>query len=504
MNDKLRVLIVEDNNDDLLLIIRALKSGGMEIDHHNVQTAAEYERALADSPWDVIISDYSLPGFSGLKALEIFRSRGLLAPFIIVSGTIGEETAVNVMRAGANDYVMKNNLQRLAPAIQREMGEIREKIQMQQELRRKEEQLKQSQKMESVGRLAGGVAHDFNNQLGVITLLCSMIENALPGDHVVQKYVQQILAISDKSADLVKRLLAFSTRHPVETKIVDLNELLQESEKLLAKLIGEDIHIQVFTGSTAFVRLNPSLFEQALMNLTLNARDAMPSGGKLIFEAYVASPNVVLRVRDTGLGMTPEIQSKIFEPFFTTKDVGKGTGLGLSMVYATVKQSQGEISVESAPGKGTTFTIVLPHAQQGLAARDASKKPEAAPTGTETILVVEDEAPLREVMVQLLSLHGYTVVTASDGVQALGKITDNPGVDLVLTDMNMPNMGGWELIERMKPLRPGIKVIFTSGYSDHTSKIGSHAGENVAFLPKPASKFQLLTTIRSVLDGISK
>jgi len=508
MTEKLKVLIVEDSGDDLLLVLRALKIGGLDTKHRQVQSQAEFEQALNEASWDVVISDFSLPSFSGLKALEIFQDRQLAIPFIIVSGTIGEETAVQVMRAGANDYVMKDNLQRLAPAVLRELAEFARRREMQAELRKKELQLEKAQKMESIGRLAGGVAHDFNNQLGVITLLCSMIEASLPADHVVQKYVQQILAISDKSADLVKRLLAFSTRHPVETKTVDLNVLLGESQKLLTKLIGDDIQIEVKTAEPALVNINPNLFEQVLMNLALNARDAMPQGGRITFESQVVASQVVLKVRDTGTGMSPEVQAKIFEPFFTTKGIGKGTGLGLSMAYATVKQSQGEITVESEAGKGTAFTILLPLAVSSASPQTVktSKSPAApvVPTGSETILVVEDEAPLQEVIVQLLTLHGYKVLTAGDGVQALKVINEDLArVDLVLTDMNMPNMGGWELVKKILLVQPEIKVIFTSGYSDQIENLGSVTMKNTDFLPKPASKIQLLNKVRAVLDGVS-
>ena len=646
MSTPLRVLIVEDSDDDALLLVRELSRSGYDPTWTRVHSAPALQSALGSAAWDVIISDFSMPGFTGIDALRLVRGRDQDTPFIFVSGTIGEDTAVSAMRAGAQDYVTKGNLKRLAPAIARELLDVaerkrsatvlreaqehagslaarlqhvlesvpdvlysvdagvtvcyymspacitalgyrpeefmanpglwgervheddrgvvrarRERVleQRRQERleyrirhrdgsvrwledeivpvtnevgvverldgiarditdrRKLEEQFRQAQKMEAVGRLAGGVAHDFNNLLTVITSYVDLIMDDLPPDDSRRQDLGEVAKAATTAAGLTRQLLAFSRQQVLEPRVLDLNGVVAAAGKLLKRLIGDDVALAtVLAPDLGRVRADPGQVEQVLMNLAVNARDAMPDGGQLTIETantrldatYTmehapvdSGPYVQLSVSDTGSGIDAETQRRMFEPFFTTKEVGKGTGLGLATVYGIVKQSGGFIWVYSEPGHGATFKIYLPSIDE---AREADERRGGAPPslkGTETVMLVEDADPLRAVSQRILERHGYTVIDAPNGRVALEKARANPGViDLLMTDAVMPGMSGRQLAEQLQELRPDLKVLFVSGYTDDAVIRHGILTPGMAFLQKPFSPEMLARKVREVLD----
>jgi signal transduction histidine kinase/DNA-binding response OmpR family regulator len=386
------------------------------------------------------------------------------------------------------------------------------------EERRAEElhrQLEQAQKMEAVGRLAGGIAHDFNNLLTVIlgraniALGVSSIPDAVRGE------VEEIQTAAERAAALTSQLLIFSRKQALKPRLVDLGEVVEGVGKILRRLIGEDIEVvTVLSPDLPAVRVDPGQMEQVILNLGVNARDAMPHGGRLTIETaevsldeeYVAvhagaasGPHVMLAVSDTGVGMDVETKARIFDPFFTTKDPGKGTGLGLSVVHGIVQQSGGSIWVYSEPGKGTTFKVYLPSVPQRAGPR-SDVKPVVVPRGDETILLVEDEAAVRRLAAAVLRESGYAVLEAGSGDEALGLLSKTPGpLHLLLTDFVMPRMTGRELAERAREGRPGLRVLFMSGYTD--TGFANHAeSEPFDFLQKPFTRPALAQKVREVLD----
>jgi PAS domain S-box-containing protein len=381
--------------------------------------------------------------------------------------------------------------------------------------RRMEEQLRQSQKMEAVGRLAGGIAHDFNNLLTVINGYGELLLRRIGEDSPVRKEVEQIRQAGERAALLTRQLLAFSRRQVLQPKVIDLNAVVSGMDAMLRRVIGEDVELRTIPGEgLGSVKADPGQIEQVILNLAVNGRDAMPGGGKLTVETgnafldeefsskhpYVAvGPHVLLAVSDTGVGMNEETQAHLFEPFFTTKEKGKGTGLGLSTVYGIVKQSQGYIHVYSEVGKGTTVKIYLPRADGEAEA--VSPAPSTEPKGRETVLVVEDEGSVRELVEKVLTGKGYRVLTASDGNEGLRVAEGHPDpIHMLLTDVVMPGMGGRELAGRLEAARNGMKVLFMSGYSEKAVSRHGILEDGLAFLQKPFSSETLLRKVRETLD----
>ncbi len=776
MIEPLRVLLIEDSDSDAKLVTRALGATGRELEIERVETADAMRSALGRVKFDVVISDWSLPTFGASAALGVLQAAGLDLPYIIVSGTVGEDTAVEAMRAGAHDYVLKDKLARLAPAIERELREreardarrsadealrleqsrfralierndegialtdqgtrilyaspgakrilgiverdpvgdligtwvhpddraavaafgvrlrsaplasettelrlvrsdgvtrwveatlvnrlddpavaavvtnfrditdrkaardaLRESetrfrrlwesgmvgiaiaepagryvdandamlemvgytrddlaagklrsadmtppewqhttatataelersgsarpwekeyirkdgsrvpvlvgvaslsaarrinlvidlspLKHAEEDRRRaesalhltESQLRQAQKMEAIGRLAGGVAHDFNNLLSVILSYSQFVLEALkPGDPM-RDDLDEICKAGVRAAEVTAQLLTFSRQQVIETKIVDLNDVLTGMDKMLRRVLGEDVElVSVARQALALVEVDRSSFEQVLMNLAVNARDAMPTGGRLTIETddvvldaafarehvgVQTGPHVRLAVSDTGAGMDSATQAHIFEPFFTTKEVGKGTGLGLSTVFGIVHQSGGTIWVRSEPGKGASFTIYVPRAA-GEVGRD---QPAMAPTdlgGTETILLVEDEDAVRGVARAILQRGGYKVLEARNAGEALLHSEGFSGtIDLLLTDVVMPQMSGPALADRLASARPGMKVICMSGYTDDTIVRHGALDSAIGYLQKPLTPQTLMRRVRATLDA---
>jgi len=388
------------------------------------------------------------------------------------------------------------------------------------ERKRLEDQLRHSQKMEAVGQLAGGVAHDFNNLLMLIQAHNERLRERLAASDPAHKDAVEIEHAVTRAASLTRQLLAFSRKQVLQPKVLDLNAVLTEVAKMLDRLIGKNIELKVAHAPSMWrVKADPGQMEQVILNLAVNARDAMPHGGKLVIEtrnveldeAYARSHEgispgryVRLMVRDTGTGMDTETQARMFEPFFTTKEPGKGTGLGLATVYGVVKQTGGWIWVSSEPGRGTTFEIYLPQIEEAEGSATASAKkttPANAPKGTETILLVEDQDGIRDLVGEFLRRNGYIVLHAVDGDEALrmaGEYGDE--IDLLLTDILMPNIGGRELAQRLTQLRPQMRVLFMSGYPEHTSLSDEVTGQHAAVLQKPFMMDNLARKIRNVLD----
>jgi len=641
LSQVLRVLVVEDRTEDAELAIRELRRAELNCETRRVDKADAFRRALGEFRPDIVLADYTVPGFGGMAALEILKAEAPAIPLIIVTGSLDEETAAECIKSGAADYVLKTNLIRLGPAIsgalayaqsqadkqvaesalriserrfralveeswdavalfagdgtilygspattrllgyelsefvgrnamelihpddragvllrlQDAMAAPRAPVQVAARVRHKngswrylegvftnliddpsvgaivnnyrdvtdrrilEEQVMMSQKMEAIGRLAGGVAHDFNNILTAIGGYSDLLLADLPPDDRRRHDVEEIHQATQRAAALTQQLLAFSRRQVLQPKVINLNALVPDIEKMLRRLIGEDIlFATVLHPRLGNVRADPGQLEQVIVNLAVNARDAMSDGGRLTIEtrnveldeAYTAEhpavkPGryVLLAVTDTGVGMDEETKARIFEPFFTTKVRGKGTGLGLATVYGIVQQTGGHIWPYSEPGRGTTMRVYLPRVD---APADPIEHPrDAAPEtlrGSETILVVEDEAPVRAVTRQLLERNGYTVLEAPDGAAALALVDGAAGgrhIDLLLTDVIMPGMSGRELAAQLNARRPNLRVLFMSGYTDDAVVRHGMLEPGLAYLEKPFRPMALLRKVRSVL-----
>jgi two-component system cell cycle sensor histidine kinase/response regulator CckA len=644
MPKPLRALFVEDNENDALLVARALTRGGFEVSWERVETREGMAAALDRGPWDLIISDFRMPQFSASEAVALYRERGQDTPFILVSGTVGEKQAVDALKAGAHDFFLKHELTLLPPAVERELREAENRRAWREAEKEREEsraatlaekafsealldslpgifflvdeegkflrwnrslvrtlgysadelaqlpavdlfapedrglveaglrrvldtgaatlevdllskegaqtpyfltgsrfvvagkacciatgidvsarklleaELAQAQRIEAIGRLAGGVAHDFNNLVGVILGYGELAQVELGTDHAAREDVDEMVKAAQRAAELTRQLQAFSRKQVMQPTSLDLNVLVADADRILGRLIGESIRLVVrMAPDLGCVMADPGQIERVILNLALNARDAMPHGGTLSLETanahlrqeYIAGhpmvvpgPYVMLAISDSGVGMSLETQSRIFDPFFTTKGPSGGTGLGLATVYGIVKQSGGYVWVYSEPGKGTTFRIYLPrvdHVPEPV--RPAAPAPALLPSGHETVLVAEDNASLLQVIRARLTERGYTVLVATDGEQALSlAATLETPVDLLLTDVIMPRLGGAELARQLVDRWPGLRVIFMSGYTDGALSTQGVLSENIVLIEKPFSGEKLARTVREVLD----
>jgi two-component system, cell cycle sensor histidine kinase and response regulator CckA len=402
--------------------------------------------------------------------------------------------------------------------IQCNIRDITQRKQAEEALRRAEERLQQASKLEAVGRLAGGVAHDFNNLMGVILGSSELLLDDLPADDPRRRYVEAITATSKRAASLTNQLLTFSRKQVSSPLVFDLNSIVGETGRMLPRVIGEHIEIAIVLSlEQAPVLADPTRVQQVLMNLAANARDAMQEGGKLTIEvancemkqggggpAEVAPGHYVkLTVSDTGAGMSPEIQNRAFDPFFTTKDIGKGTGLGLSTVFGIVKESGGSILLSSKRGKGTTFRIYLPRAKEEIIERAAaSRVPDESLQGSETILLVEDQSELRNLTCEFLQRLGYKVLDAGfpgEAIQIAKQFTGQ--IDLLLTDVVMPGMSGRELVKQLRPSYANMRVLYISGFADPTCE-QDVLDANEAFLAKPFFLRELATKIRELFRDV--
>jgi signal transduction histidine kinase len=428
----------------------------------------------------------------------------------------GEELAYIIHRV--EDVTEFVRLQQLGTEQEKLTAELRQKAdRMAAEVYERARQLEEAnrRRLESVGRLAGGVAHDFNNMLGVIMGCAEMMEGQFAEPDKLQHGLKQIRQATESAASLTRQLLAYSRQQVLLPQVLNLNAVIEKTEPLLRRVIGEHIAIQTnLDPSLENIKADEGQIEQVIMNLALNARDAMPEGGRLVLEtanlvsgaegapASHLSPGeyAMVAVSDTGAGMDSALQERIFEPFFTTKSKGKGTGLGLASVYGVVKQSGGHIWVRSEPGKGSTFTFCLPKTAElpPRAARDAWR-PQTR-SGFETILLVEDEETLRDILREMLETEKYRVLCAESPAKALEIAHAHVGrVDLLLTDIVMPGMSGKTLAEKFDSVRPGTKVVFMSGYTENVALEGTQAQQTVAFLQKPFTRKALVEKVRELL-----
>jgi len=589
VNTPLRVLIVEDSEDDTILLVRALRRGGYAPVFERVETPAAMTAALNQQKWDIILSDFAMPSFSASAALALLKRSGLDLPFIIVSGAIGEETAVTAMRAGAHDYVMKGKLARLLPAIERELREAevrREHRQAEEALKESEEkyralfeqstdaiyiasregrfidlnqsaldlfeytreemigldikatdgailgyqgiirdlterkrleqQVQQQERMAALGKLAGGIAHDFNNILMSILLNTEMLLNdpALSPD--LAPDVESILEEGREASHLVRQILDFSRRSPIQTRLLNLKELLLGSMDVLRRTLPASIKLLLeMEAKDCIVKADPTRIRQVVMNLVVNARDAMPGGGELRVTSHRVriqsdekSPVppgewVCLGISDSGTGIPPEVIPRIFEPFFTTKPKGEGTGLGLAQVYGIVKQHGGHIEVQTEVGQGTTFWIYLPAQEAEVPRKVPPSQPDSLTTPHskgETILVAEDERRVRESCRRILESLGYRVLTAPNGREALQTYRSTGSIDLVLTDMVMPEMSGKDLIQELRKADPPPRIVAMTGYVLAQDLRELKAVGNLDVIQKPLDVNTLARAIRQALD----
>jgi two-component system, cell cycle sensor histidine kinase and response regulator CckA len=516
----LRLLQLEDNTVDAELITATLAEGGIPCRSQLVDTRQAFVAALKEGRLDLILADYSIPGFDGMTALTLARQHCPDVPFLFVSATIGEELAIDAMHQGATDYVLKQRLGRLVPSVQRALRELddrAERKRAEEALRQSEKQFRQSQKMEAVGRLAGGIAHDFNNLLTVIMGYSQVLLTELGPQHPLRGKIDETLKAGERAATLIRQLLTFSSKQSLDPKILSLNTVVTSLESLLRRLIGEDIQlVSTLDQTNGRLRADQAQLEQVLVNLVVNARDAMPKGGTLTIETaqveltrspvYHLTPllpglYVRLAVSDTGCGMDRNTQSHIFEPFFTTKGEGKGSGLGLSTVFGIVTQCGGAIDVTSRVGHGTRFDLYFPSVESDILTT-ASIQPVAQPQrGTETILLVEDDPSVRTLVRDELRKLGYRVLEAKNGVEACLLATQQTGlVQLLLTDVVMPGMGGRELAQHLSVIKPDLRTLFISGYMDDIGIMAGQEEGTSSFLQKPFTPEVLARAVRNLLD----
>jgi signal transduction histidine kinase len=512
MDKKLRILILEDVPRDAELVERELQKAGFVYTSRLVDQRDTFLKELEDFSPDIVLSDYMMPRFNGMEALQLLKEHFPSIPLIIVTGSMNEETAVECMKAGAADYVIKEHLGHLGASVR---GALENK-RIREENKALQSQLQQAQKMEAIGTLAGGIAHDFNNILGGIMGYAELAMMKLPKESKAIGDLEQVIKSSERAADLVKQILTVSRQNKKEQRPVQVRYIVSEALKLLKATLPTTIEIRKdLLKESGIVNADPTQMHQVVMNLCTNAGHAMQKeGGVLTVElANVAlddieaarhfgmNPGSYLRltVSDTGHGMTSEIMERIFDPYFTTKDTGEGTGLGLSVAQGIVKVHGGTITVYSQPGKGTTLHVYLPIIQEEERKEKESERP--VPTGSERILFIDDEQILIELGHQMLGRLGYEVVSQQSSIEALELFRAEPDrFDLVITDLTMPHMTGDKLAQELIRIRPDIPIILCTGHSRLVSEKKAKEMGIRAFIMKPILRRKIAEAIREVLE----
>lgn len=518
MTTPLRVLHLESSRHESDRVEAMLTGGGIPCVVRRAESRAAFTSALTDGHVDLILAESNLPRFDGRSALELVRRAAPGVPIIFVSATLPGAQRIELLSGGATDCIPKDELDRLVPSVRRVWREQQERaarMQAEAALSESQAQFRQVQKLEAVGRLAGGVAHDFNNLLTVIMGQSQVLLSEMGLEDPLRGRVEEMHKAGDRARLLIRQLLAFSRKQPSEAKVLNLNMILVDLEPMLRRLIGEDIQLMLKPSRDDLrVKADPALLEQVVMNLVVNARDAMPTGGKLTIETAAADldhmpvyhispiapgPYVRLSVADSGCGMAPEVQAHIFEPFFTTKEEGKGTGLGLSTVFGIVTQGGGGLDVTSKTGEGTCFDVYLPRVEAEIELSASEQSTVLSSRGHETILLVEDDENVRVLIGEALRKCGYRIVEARNGVEACLVATPYMRkLRLLLTDIVMPGMSGVELARNLRVIKPGLKVLFISGYTDD---IGIGAGDPASmYLQKPFTPEVLAEKVREVLN----
>ncbi|MFO7985022.1 MAG: response regulator [Desulfatiglandaceae bacterium] len=519
----LKIMIIEDEKDHFDLMEHAIQKEFPDAVVELCEKADLCLERLEEGGVDIIIADYLLAGMTGLQLLEGLKERKIEVPVIMVTGHGDERLAVKAMKSGAFDYVVKSgSFFEFIPEIVRKAvhdRELQAKVrQAQEEQRRLEAQLHQAQKMESVGRLAGGVAHDFNNKLTVIMGNVQLALETLDRSDPICDDLQEVLEAGKHSVDIVRQLLAFARKQVIAPTVLDLNETVEDMLKMLRRLIGEDIDLAWEPDTHLWpVKMDPSQIDQILANLCVNVRDAIAGVGKVTIETqngvlsedycaehagFVPGEYVMLGVSDDGCGMDRETLTNAFEPFFTTKETGRGTGLGLSTVYGIVKQNNGFVNIYSEPARGTSIKIYLPrHSEE--AEEKAKAVEEKIPLGRgETVLVVEDETSVLHLARRVLENLGYTVLTSAGPVEAMAMTREYEGeIHLLITDVVLPEMSGKDLAGEISKIRPAIRTLYMSGY---TANVIAHHGvldKGVHFIGKPFTSDSLGRKVREALGN---
>jgi two-component system, cell cycle sensor histidine kinase and response regulator CckA len=512
LKSKFRILHLEDSQADCELIRQLLIADGIDCEIVQCDDRDKFIRDLERRNFDLIFADCTLPQFDGLKALELARRLAPGIPFIFVSGTIHEDSAIESLRSGATDYVLKDRLSRLVPAVKRALAETEERAKSQ----KMEQRLRQAQRLEAVGTLAGGIAHDFNNILTIIKGYTTLLPMECEQPERVREIAETIDRASSRGAELVNQLLAFARKSDGAFTSTALNHRVAEIASMLRPAFSQNITFELqLEDGLPEIHADPGQVERVLINLATNARDAMPDGGTIIFSTsrvragdlpFQSEPEsaqyLCLRVTDNGTGMDEATRQRIFEPFFTTKPRGKGTGLGMPVVYGLMQSHNGFVDVRSEPGRGTSISLFFP-----VPTRPLSHPHENAPAlprsleGTETVLIVDDEPDVRYFLEVILKAHGYRVLTAHDSKMAMELLTLRPHeVDMLLSDVGLPGTDGFALNRSARQIQPRLKTILCSGFTDGTIKTRMSEEGIEGFIPKPYDTNALLQTIRSILD----
>ena len=521
MSTPLRLLIVEDSVDDAWLLIRELTKQGFDLQYERLETPEAMHEALATKKWDVVISDYVMPRFSGLEALGILKESGFDIPFIIVSGKIGEETAVETMKNGAHDYILKGNLARLAPAIKREMeeAETRGKRKQAEEERYKiEQQFQHAQKLESLGILAGGIAHDFNNILTIIMGHCYMARADMIEMPSLETHFQQIELAVNRAADLCRQMLTYAGKCQLMMTQVDMYLLIDETVKMLQAGLKKNVTIELDLKNDVPLAIgDKTQIQQIIMNLVINAAEAIDDRNgtiKIVLAKKVVAPDQVeldcigaaippgpyifLEISDNGCGMDEVTKMRLFEPFYTTKFTGRG--LGMSAILGIIKSHIGAIQLSSVSGTGTTFGVYLPLPETAVKDTEPAANQDLSQPMSGTILLVDDEAAILEIGSVLLNKMGFSVITAFNGCEALKKYRDaGDRIVLVLLDLAMPQMGGVEAYHELRKIDARLPVVICSGYSIEEVYESIKSDLYAGFLHKPYKLEDLQDVLQRLL-----